>query len=167
MYSGSKNQWLANSGLTQEKLCRVTQTILNWQPCRNTCTMKIKDIHNNYSVDWLFYGENSQGNHTDVLMLRKTESDQEEINDFKRMFLFDYGRLVTHPTIKHKYDHNSLLPYLENQTSLCTWNNAQEVLKFVSTNASFKHFHNIIVCMCTSVPPTNPPTKIKTFQTIS
>lgn len=55
-------------------------------------------------------------------MHRKTESDQEAINDFKGVFLFDYGRLVTHPTIKHKYKYNkkhkhkynnSLLLYLE------------------------------------------------------
>ena len=45
-------------------------------------------------------------------MHSKTESDQEAINDFKGVFLFDYGRLVTHPTIKHKYN-NSLLLYLE------------------------------------------------------
>lgn len=45
------------------------------------------------------------------------------------MFWFNYGKLSESPYYKDKYDHNLLFHYLENQTSLCTWNNAQELLK--------------------------------------
>lgn len=79
-------------------------------------------------------------------MHRKTESDQEAINDFKGMVLFDYGRLGTHPTIKHKYN-NSLLLYLEKLVYLfgIMLKNYQK-----SSYQPMPHL-NILIYVCTGV----------------
>lgn len=114
-YSGSKNQWLAKSGLTQRKLPLITQTLLYWQHCRNVCTMR-HQIHlwQLLSVLTFLWGKTARAT---ILMLGSCLEKQDQIKK-KEVILRDAfvgsDRLVNHPTTKHKYDRNSLLHYLVN-----------------------------------------------------